>query len=128
MISFEDIGDRRARAHLEALTVLQRTLTGARLRCLIVERVRLVLPRKFGPRVHLPPYMEVHGKVGLLATVSVFVRKSGKLGFTVTRPSAVPALPAQVKDAEAVAAHILASVVPPGDERLPVPSDGQPGA
>ncbi|MEO3811021.1 hypothetical protein ABGB17_18655 [Sphaerisporangium sp. B11E5] len=119
MISTEDIGDRRARAQLEALTGLQEALAGPALRCVIVERVRLVLPRKFGPRVHLPPYMEIRSRVGLLATVSVIARKTGRLAFAITRPSAER--PTEVKDAGALAAHILADVSPGDDEHRPEP-------
>ncbi|GAA1270206.1 hypothetical protein GCM10009677_23700 [Sphaerisporangium rubeum] len=108
MTTTEDIGDRRARAQTEALAGLREALAGPALRCVIVERVRLVLPRKFGPRVHLPPYMEIHGRVGLLATVSVIARRTGRFAFSISRPTATQ--PTEVKDAESLAAHILADM------------------
>jgi hypothetical protein len=66
--------------------------------------------------------MEIHGKIGLLATVSV---AAGKSGFSLTRPGAVPTPPTQVKDAKAIAAHLLEGVKAPRDEdRLPLPPGG----
>ncbi|RCG29085.1 hypothetical protein DQ384_22370 [Sphaerisporangium album] len=86
MTSPQGIGQRRAYAQRDALIGLRASMNGAGLRCLIVERVRVVMAAKFGPRIYLPPYMEVRRGTRLLVTISVSERMGRDPHFVITPP------------------------------------------
>jgi hypothetical protein len=108
MTSPQGIGQRRAYAQRDALSGLRASMNGAGLRCLIVERVRVVMRAKFGPRIYLPPYMEVRRGTRLLATISVSERMGRDPYFVVTPPGrpgfGVGA--GDIQDAESTVKHL----------------------
>jgi hypothetical protein len=109
MFSFslsEEITLRRAIAQCDALVELSRAVTGAGLRCLVVERVRLVVTRSWGPRGYLPPYLEVRDGARLVVTISVSERAGRRPFYVVTLPGGLQVRMGEVGDAESTAGYV----------------------
>jgi hypothetical protein len=101
-----EITPRRADAHRKALIKLSATLVGAGLRCLLVERVHLVVTRSHGPREHLPPYLEVRNGARLVVTVWVSDRLGRRPCFMITLPGGLDVRMSDTSDAESTAGYV----------------------
>lgn len=102
----EEITLRRATAQRDALVDLGKILIGSGLRCLVVERVRLMITRSYGPRAYLPPHMEVRDGARLVVTISVSERAGRRPYFMVTLPGGIQVRMGDVTDAESTAGYV----------------------